>query len=313
MLSNPLVSIVIPSFNHANYLCSAIESVLTQSYGNIELIVIDDGSTDNSLELLKTYGSRIKCFSQENVGQAKTLDIGWSLASGVIISYLSADDMLHPQAVEMAVIALKNNSNISIVYPDFDLIDSSSRHIRTVNVGDVDFYQMFSSFYCSIGPGAFMLRTCYEHVGSWNPLLRQMPDFEFWLRCSLYYSFFHLPHVLASFRVHPNSQTYAEASFERAQEPLVVLRNIFSLSESVFSIDKKIINKATSSAYLLSSQLHIRSSRFFFGTKYIIFALCHYPLLLFSGRFYRAFFNSFFNRLGHSFLSKMKDALNLKG
>lgn len=312
MLSKPLVSIVIPSFNHANYLDGAIDSILSQSYDNIELIVIDDGSTDNSLEVLRVYGSRIKMFSQENVGQAKTLAFGWSRASGEILAYLSADDLLHPEAVAMAVIALKNNPNISIVYPDFDLIDSSSRHIRTVQVGDVDFYRMFANFYCSIGPGAFMLRNCFEHVGSWNPLLRQMPDLEFWLRCSLFFNFLHLPCVLASFRVHPNSQTASKVSFDRAQEPLVVLRNIFLLSEPLIGVNQKLVNQATSSAHLLSSQLHLRSSRFFFGAKSIALALWYYPLLLCSGKFFRVISNSLVNRLGHRLLNKMRDILNSK-
>src|SRR5688572_17065204 len=90
----PLVSIVVPSYNHARYLGEAIDSILAQDYPKIELIVIDDGSTDGSPEILRGYGKRFHWELQTNQGQVATLNRGWMMSRGDIIGYLSADDVL---------------------------------------------------------------------------------------------------------------------------------------------------------------------------------------------------------------------------
>src|SRR5690349_6912099 len=95
----PLVSIVIPSYNHARYLAAAIESVLAQDHPRVELIVIDDGSTDGSAAVLEKYRGRFHWEVQRNQGQAATMNRGWRLSRGEILAYLSADDVLLPQAV----------------------------------------------------------------------------------------------------------------------------------------------------------------------------------------------------------------------
>ena len=111
IIYKPKVSIVIPAYNHGNYLKSAIESVLNQTYQNIELIVIDDGSSDNTIEVLKNTKGNFKWFSQQNLGQSLTLTKGWKLARGEILGYLSADDILLSNAVEISISALNNNPN----------------------------------------------------------------------------------------------------------------------------------------------------------------------------------------------------------
>ena len=97
------VSIVIPAYNHGRYLAEAIDSVLEQDYSNIELIVLNDGSTDSTGMVLDRYGDKFFWQTQENIGQAKTLNKGWSIAKGDILSYLSADDVLEKDAVSTSI------------------------------------------------------------------------------------------------------------------------------------------------------------------------------------------------------------------
>src|SRR5437762_6047257 len=87
----PLVSIVVPSYNHGRYLREAVDSIVAQDYPRIELIVIDDGSTDDSPEILRSYGNRFHWERQPNQGQVATLNRGWLMSKGEILAYLSAD------------------------------------------------------------------------------------------------------------------------------------------------------------------------------------------------------------------------------
>ena len=114
----PRVS-VIPAYNHARYLDEAIRSVLAQDYPYVELIVIDDGSTDATHEVLQQYAGQFQIIRQQNSGQSATLNRGWQISSGDVLGYLSADDTLHPRAVSRAIAVLKDNLNAVGVYPDF--------------------------------------------------------------------------------------------------------------------------------------------------------------------------------------------------
>ena len=149
------VSIVIPAYNAADYVREAIDSILAQDYPEVELIVLDDGSTDNSLEIIKDYEGQLVWGSHENMGQANTMNKGWQMASGVILSYLSADDVLMPSAVSKAIECLSENDEAILVYGDYDLIDESSDVIKNVCAPDFDYYTMVVNTVCMPGPGVF--------------------------------------------------------------------------------------------------------------------------------------------------------------
>src|SRR5436309_8635113 len=114
----PLVSIVTPVYNQSDYLAEAIESILAQDYPHLEYIVINDGSTDRTVEVLAKYSGRVRWESQENLGQAATLNRGWRRSIGSILSYLSADDVLLPGVVSSAVRILSQNPDAVMAYPD---------------------------------------------------------------------------------------------------------------------------------------------------------------------------------------------------
>src|SRR5258705_5071646 len=128
----PTVSIIIPSYNHADYLSQAIDSVLAQDYAAVELIVLDDGSTDATREVLERYKGRFYSETQANIGQAATLNKGWKIARGDILGKLSADDTLLPTAISEAVRALMDNPRALVAYPDFQLIDPDSAPVKNV-------------------------------------------------------------------------------------------------------------------------------------------------------------------------------------
>lgn len=117
MLAQPLVTLVTPTYNQARYLQTTLESVLGQSYPNIEYIVINDGSTDHTESVLRRYDGRLSWSTQSNQGQAATLNAGWDAARGKYIGYLSSDDLLSPEAVARLVDVLKPIPRSSVFIP----------------------------------------------------------------------------------------------------------------------------------------------------------------------------------------------------
>ena len=297
----PLVTIVIPAYNHARYLKEAIDSVLRQDYPKIELIVLDDGSTDATRSVLEGYGDRFFWASQVNMGQASTLNKGWGMAKGEILAYLSADDALLRHAVAVSVKCLQLHPEAALCYGDFQLIDPASRVIRDVIAPEYSYSEMIRDFVCAPGPGAFFRKTSFIQAGGWNPELRQFPDYEYWLRLGLYGKFVRLPEQVASFRVHEQSQTFATATVERAEEALRIVENYFrrsNIPENVVQLKPQ----ALATASLLVAQLHLRAGRYHLAFIQLGKAVRSYPFSLFSRRAVKMLFNGFFNKIAHRLL-----------
>lgn len=127
--SNPLVSIVISSYNYARYLREAIDSCLQQTYPEVEIIVVDDGSTDESPEIIRSYGDSIDAIFKENGGHASALNLGFLRSKGQLVIFLDSDDALLPDAVEQAV-ELAANEAVSNVRWQMWTMDSQSRVMR---------------------------------------------------------------------------------------------------------------------------------------------------------------------------------------
>jgi len=304
----PLVSLVIPAYNHADYLEQAIESVLAQDYPRMELIVVDDGSTDKTPEVLRRYEGRATVIRQENRGQAAALNRGWESSSGVYLGYLSADDVLEPPAVSRLAASFENRSHAVLAYPDFRLVDPHLATVRVVRAPEVSYEEMLINFVCAPGPGALFRRSAFLAAGGWNPEYRQMPDFEYWLRLGLQGEFVHVPEVLASFRVHPGSQTYAVVSETRAEEPIRIIERVFERPD--FKPDLiQLRDRALSNAFLLSAQLHLRAGRGAIALARLRKAASLYPWNLYSPRLAHALANALFNRVGHRLLWGVRQAL----
>lgn len=225
----PRVTIVTPVYNQEAFVAETVRSVLSQDYAAIEYIVIDDGSTDSSLQVLRgleqEFPGRFQLISQANCGQAATLNRGWALATGDILAYLSSDDRLHPEAVSRMVSALLKNPGVAVAYCDFCLIDASGERMTDVQAEDYSEARLRKHLVCQPGPGAFFLRSVYEAVGGWDAGLRQVPDFEFWLRASRHAPFLRVPYPLAEYRVHDESASFRPMPQARADEIVRVVEH----------------------------------------------------------------------------------------
>ena len=272
----PLVSIVVPAYNHAAYLAEAVDSVLAQRYPNVELLVLDDGSDDGTVEVLERYTGRCYWDSHPNMGQSATLNKGWAKASGSILGYLSADDALLPDAVGTLVARLAADPGAVLAYPDYELIDRRSRPVRRVRAADFDYRDMVVRFACPPGPGALFRRSALEAAGPWDRRRTMAPDYDFWLRLGLHGRFTRVPEVLARFRVHDGSLSFS-ADSERASEEYVAITTEYFRSGVVPAGLRPARREALSNAYLVAARSHLKSDRYARGLGSAWRALALHP------------------------------------
>lgn len=296
----PLVSIIIPAYNGGRYLKASVQSVFDQDYQNIELMVFDDGSTDNTIDILKSYGNNFYWESHKNVGQSATLNKGWEMAKGEILSYLSVDDLLEPNAVSVSVEYLLEHPGIMMTYGDYDLIDEKGRLIKNIKAPEFDYKALLSKVIVQPGPGVFFRQEGFRKTGGWDGSLRQMPDYDYWLRLGLLGDFKRLPLTIASFRVHDGSLTYAESSIEKSEECLSVMIKYFNnvnLPDHIRFLE----SQALSNAHVIAARLHIRSGRYLMGFSHLFRAIEKDKNNLFSLRTVKLLLNAIKYRMQRKF------------
>lgn len=289
----PLVSIVTPAYNQAEYLAETIDSVLAQDYPNIEYIVLDDGSTDSTPDVLARYNGRIRWERQENMGQAKTLNRGWAMSRGTLLGYLSSDDCLVPNAVSRLVSALQGGSGAAVAYCDFQLIDAKGRGFRTVQVEDFSASRLQLDLICQPGPGALFRRQVFEATGGWAGHLRQVPDFEFWLRASRIGHFLRVSEVLAHYRVHEGSASFRPTSAERSMEIVDVMTAYWG------DQDNALARRSLSTAHLFSAKSHAQSGRYLSSLLQCKKSIAFVPYSIFYLSFWRTIASGLLRRLAH--------------
>lgn len=256
----PAVTIVVPVYNGEDYLTAALDSVLEQDYPNLEIIAVDDGSTDSTPDILARYSSRITVMRQGNAGQSNALKNGWAAARGEIIGYLSADDRLGATAVSRCVEALVADPEAVLAYPNFNVIDENSNYSTLVQPANYRRELLYADLTCLPGPGALFRKNAYLEVGPWRSDLKQVPDLEFFLRLGLSGDFVHVAETLADFRRHSGSTTYRKVPFERGEEPTLMLDSFFERSDLPAEITGW-RGRVYANGLLLSSMIHGGSGR----------------------------------------------------
>ena len=273
----PSVTIVVPAHNHARYLPRALDSLLRQDHAKLEIIVVDDGSTDETPLLRDRYAGLLQWQRQPNMGQAATLNRGWRAARGELLGYLSADDVLDPSAVSTVAAWLARDREAVLAYPDYRLLDVHDKVLNTVRAPDFDYLTMLSTWQCPPGPGALFRRSAAEAAGYWDTDLRIVPDYAFWLRLALYGTGRRVPKVLAGFRVHEASQTFRAVPADRSEEYVQVTTSYY-LGPRIPEEAQRVRRRAMSSAYLMSAHSHLRSARYRVGLRRVATAVRLYPL-----------------------------------
>ncbi len=204
----PRVSIVTPSFNQGRFLSSAIDSVLSQDYPEIEYLVIDGGSTDESLDVLRGYGDRVAWISEPDDGQADAIDKGIRRTSGEVLAWLNADDRYLPGAVTAAVDAFVADPTLAVVYGDAETVDPDGHRIETYSHVEVfDLARLVNVLDYIVQPATFFTRTAYESAGGLDRSLHYCLDYDLWIRMGRLAPMRYVNRTLAQVRLHPDTKT----------------------------------------------------------------------------------------------------------
>ena len=206
--TEPLVSVVCPTRNGGAHLRASIESVLTQSYDAIELIVIDGQSDDDSVDILEEYGDLLEYVSEPDDGQSDAINKGFARASGDILGWLNSDDELLPNAITRVVEAFRR-TGADLVYGDAIAEDGRGRRygLRT-NVAPGSFETLRDDRCFIVQPASYWTRELWEAAGPLRTDLHFALDYDFFLRAIRTHDFAYVPHTLAVERIHAAAKTY---------------------------------------------------------------------------------------------------------
>jgi glycosyltransferase involved in cell wall biosynthesis len=209
MRALPLVSVITPSFNAARFLPATIESVLGQGYPHIEYLIIDGGSTDETLDILRSYAGQLTYCSAPDDGPASAINKGFAKAEGEIVAWLGADDTYLPDAVSKAVEAFALNRDAAAVYGEGYWTASSGEILGRYPTAPYD-SNMFARECGVCQPACFIRREAIEAVGMLNPALQVSFDYDLWIRLAKRYRFVFVPEYLATSRMHAENKTLGQ-------------------------------------------------------------------------------------------------------
>ena len=210
-VNRPLVSVITPTFNRADFVGECIESVLGQTYPNLEHLLVDDGSTDNTQEIVERYlpDQRLRFARQANSGQATARNMGLGMARGEYICFLDSDNVWKLDKIERQLKLMQQHPAVDVIYGNQEVIDEDGNilpmpeHKRmkrySGRITDKLLLDNFVSFNT-----AMIRRRCFDKVKGFDQSVRAGDDYDLWLRFSAHFEFLHVPEIFGQYRVMKN-------------------------------------------------------------------------------------------------------------
>ncbi len=203
-----LISIVTPSYNQSRYLEQTIQSVLTQNYPHIEYMVVDGGSTDDTINVIRRYESRLAWWaSEKDQGQTDAINKGFGRARGDILAWINSDDTYEPGAFAAAAGYLQDHPEVGMVYGDCNYIDGSGNVVGKFKAAQTD-HKLLRRGYTHIPQQTMFFRAdIWKQVGPLDPSFYFAMDYDLWIRISARAEIKYFPQVWANFRLHSSGKT----------------------------------------------------------------------------------------------------------
>ena len=218
--NTPYLSVLMPVYNAESFLSSAIESILNQNYKDYELLVINDGSTDSSLNILESFSDeRLNVINNDkNRGIIYTLNRGLKEAKGRYLARMDADDISNPERLALQVEYLENNPHVALVGGYADVIDQNSNKFDaiTVPLSHGDIVQNIFSSCCFIHPSVMFRTSIVQSLGGYDPTALHAEDYDLWLRLIQHYQAANLPVPLIQYRIHSSQISQKKLKLQRA-------------------------------------------------------------------------------------------------
>jgi glycosyltransferase involved in cell wall biosynthesis len=205
----PLISVLMPAYNCEAYVLEAVSSILSQSFADFELLVIDDGSTDSTRKLLDSvHDPRLRLVSNErNIGLIGTLNRGLDLALGRYIARMDADDVSAPERLEKQVLYLEEHPDVHVLGSMVNLINEQGMVFGAISgypTGSEEIHRYLLRECCLIHPSVIFRKDTVEAAGGYSADARHAEDYDLWLRLSDHHKIANLPDKLVSYRMHRN-------------------------------------------------------------------------------------------------------------
>ncbi len=257
---NPVVSVVIPNYNHAKYISDAIASVLNQTFRDFEIIVVDDGSTDDSREVVARFGDGVRYIWQANSGLSAARNTGIAQARGEFIGVLDADDLYEPDFMSVLVPILQADPEAEAVYCGYRFVDGSNQPLPQVEARFISPDHLFQA----LADGNFLVpesilvrKQCYDKVGLFDVNFRACEDVDMWLRITKQYKVLGVTNILTRHRILPNSMS-ADPT-RQAENRLAVIQKHFGSKPSAEGEWTEPQRRAYGQAYLASSVEYLQA------------------------------------------------------
>lgn len=219
--SRPILSVITPTYNRADFLPEVIESVLSQDFTDFEYLIVDDGSEDSTADVIARFNDpRIRYFFHANRGESRTINRAFQLITGDFFTIVNSDDPAIRGSFTRLLSVLDEHPDALMAYPDWYNIDEQSRIIGTTKLIDYDLKDLLTHTSVGIGPGAMFRSSVVDVVGFRNPLIRYAADLDFIYRLALLGPMVHVPEVLGTHRTHSGSAIVASRDSRMALETL---------------------------------------------------------------------------------------------
>ena len=271
----PLVGVVIPNFNYSKYLPEAIDSVLAQTYPNIEIIVVDDGSTDNSIDILQNYEGKIRVIQQANSGVSAARNRGVSESQGKFIAFLDADDSWLPRKIERQISEFLTDPKLGLVHVGVNETDSVGNTLRIRRDGmEGEVSQellLLRSAVLGGGSGLMVPRDVFDKIGGFDLNLSTSADWEIFYRISSRYPVGFVNETLVKYRMHG---TNMHGNVPQMQ------RELLYAFEKIFKDDDVAIQSIRRNAY--GNLYQILAGSYFRYGDYLRFLKCAVASLWFT-------------------------------
>ena len=274
---NPKVSICIPTYNRKDYLKDTLDSIFAQTYKDYEVIVVDDGSTDGTKDMLDKAGYNLRYHWQENAGNAAARNTLIRLANGEFIAFIDSDDLFLPDAIERLVKAIESESGNVIAYGPYLRIDENGnvigKNTRKLHSGYITaplFKDIFVHTFGSMFPKKFL-----QEAGGFDESLLTSPDYDLWLRLSLKYPFLALSEPTSKRRRHANN--ISNRSFRVTATKLKLLESFYFEKGGHDVIPKRIAMRRLSKASYRAGRCALEENLIQQGRQLLVQSFKHHP------------------------------------
>lgn len=220
-MNNPLVSAIIPNYNYGHFLAQTVDSVLAQTYKNVEIIVVDDGSTDDSARVLDGYGEKIRWFRQANEGVSEARNRGVAESRGEILAFLDSDDIWLPEKIEKQVEIFQSDALVGLVHCGCVDFDNDGRlleeHLEGLsgNVAE-EMIRYRRAVILGGGSAVAVRRRVFDEIGGFDPSLSPAEDWEFYFQAMRRHKVGFVPEILMKYRRHGGNNHMNIKRMERA-------------------------------------------------------------------------------------------------